>query len=220
MGWYNDTDNGVRHEKPLRIIEGLARELLRGYSWPGSKHVADWPPTGYREALGIHSLEWRVVDPDWVPNHQNAMSLQYNAMFDEVRSWPDMRGELLTIILMIAELRSALALRCFESALLRAMTIGTLLTRIADLLLVGTEIASGAERRFGGSKGGQSKAAQTQFLRERRTASLNEIKLSNPELGLTDIVALATKADPGPWKGLKFDSAIRIGRALMKKVGE
>jgi hypothetical protein len=87
---------------------------------------------------------WRPVGPDWTPDLAGWGILEYDRARDQVRDWPDFRFELLLLVELIAELRAELAANLRESAVLRAMTIGMLFTRLAHLLLDGDAIAAGA----------------------------------------------------------------------------
>ncbi len=60
------------------------------------------------------------------------------------RQWVDLRHEAAALKELAVELREALAAGRIESALIRAMALGTMFTRLAYLLLDGEAIASGA----------------------------------------------------------------------------
>jgi hypothetical protein len=79
-----------------------------------------------------------------------------------VCDWPDLRFELLTLVRLVAELRAAVAERHHESALLRAMTVCMLFTRLAFLLLDGEAIASGAASRFARPEAHRSRRANAE----------------------------------------------------------
>jgi hypothetical protein len=152
LGWYTET--GAEHalDEPLRIVEGIARELLRGYDWPDAAEGEEWPASGYREDLGRG--RWRPVGPDWSPD-VNRGRLEHNEGRDRVclgytdkgvprGGPPDLRGEMLHLVLLAAEVRAAVAGGYIESAVLRAMTVGSLFTRIASMLIDAGDMAEGA----------------------------------------------------------------------------
>lgn len=68
------------------------------------------------------------------------------------RQWVDLRYETTALVELVPELREAMAARRIESALLRAMALGTMFTRLAYLVLDGELIASGAATGRGAPK--------------------------------------------------------------------
>ena len=151
-GWLDQPDTGHALDLPWQTIEDTARGLLRAYDWPVAPAPTDWPPSGYIDFLG--QGRWQTVGPDWQPDPGRSR-LQYDGGSDRVcpkyntdghriEGLPDLRLEALSVIQLLAEARTAIAGRYIESAMLRAMNIGTLYARIAAMLIYGPSIASGA----------------------------------------------------------------------------
>ena len=141
----------------MLAIEDIARELLGGYDWPAAGDEREWPPSGFVDRRGFG--DWHPVDPDWRPDPgkselrydrgSDKVCPQYDGHGRRVEGQPDFRRELLTVIQLVAELRAAAAGGHTESAILRAMTIGALFTRVATMVLNGADIASSAGARAG-----------------------------------------------------------------------
>ena len=152
LGWYSYADTGDALDAPLRTIEGIARELLRGYDWPRPESNSAWPASGYREQLSPD--QWCPVGPDWSPDvHRGVLKYEvgddrvcpkHDADGNQIEGDPDFRLELLTMVQLVVELRASVRGGHVESAILRAMTIGTLFGRLASMAFDGPEIASGA----------------------------------------------------------------------------
>ena len=152
LSWSDAPDTGAALDAPLQIIESTARAILRGYEWPLAPSPSDWPLSGFVDFHG--QRQWRAVGPDWQPDARSSR-LQYEVgadrvypRYDEagrrVEGVPDLRPDALALIQAIAELRFAAAARHLESALLRALTIGTLHARLAAVLFHGAGMASEA----------------------------------------------------------------------------
>ena len=129
----------------MLAIEEIAREMLRSYAWSQT--------SGFADRLGLE------VGPNWRPDPgksdlrydrgSDKVCPQYDGQDRRVEGRPDFRRELLTLIQLIAELRAAATGGYIESALLRAMTIGALFTRVAIMVANGADIAASAGVRAG-----------------------------------------------------------------------
>ena len=175
LGWHAQPDTGDALEPPLQAIEEIAREMLRSYDWPVASGEREWPPSGFVDQAGFEN--WRQVGPDWRPDPARSR-LRYDRGSDRVcpqyddqgrrfEDRPDFRHELLSLIQLVTELRAAVTGGHGESAILRAMTIGALFTRVAVMVLSGAEIAASAGAR-GGRDG--AKASREDGIADSRSA--------------------------------------------------
>ena len=158
LGRYDDPVTAAQLDAPLAEIEEIARELLRGYDWPQAREWPDgderpsWPASGFvdRQSFG----NWHHVDADWRPK-PGASWLLYDAGSDKVRPKhdaagavmehaPDFRGELLGLIVLVAEARAAIGEGYLNGACLRAMSLGGVFCRVCATLLDGPATAAGA----------------------------------------------------------------------------
>jgi hypothetical protein len=91
------------------------------------------------------------------------------------RQWVDLRHETDALTVLASELREALAAGRIESALIRAMALGTMFTRLAFLLLDGDVIASGAASNRGRDKTRPKIKVQQEQSRSARDFELLEL---------------------------------------------
>jgi hypothetical protein len=202
LGPVKVTDTGRELDPPLKMIEEIARAMLRTYEWPKSDGTRTWPPSGLKEEL--RGGGWREVGPDWIPD-PNGLGIRQNRYCDRaypihdeegnpVEGRPDFRFELLALIQLSAELKIALSARCLESAILRSMTIGTLFGRIASMVLDGPSTAIGAATALCKSEGHKNlRESQREKLGDRNA----EIRrLDDQCLGLAGKSERATHIKP------------------------
>jgi len=147
----------------LLVVERISRKLLGGYEWPegDGRH---YPPSGFADVFVGGG--WRSVGPDWTPEPGRSQ-LRYDAGADKVcarhdqdgapvEGQPDIRFELLTLLLLVAETRAALDTNNSCSAVLRALTIGSLIGHVAYMLLDGAAVAATAATDAGRGSGHRS----------------------------------------------------------------
>ncbi len=151
LGPIDDQGAGEAVAVGLLRVEQISRKLLGGYEWPegDGRH---YPPSGFADVFVGGG--WRPVGPDWTPEAGRSQ-LRYDAGADKVctrydqdsapiEGQPDIRFELLTLLLLVAETRAALDTSNPCSAVLRALTIGSLIGHVAYMLLDGAAVAATA----------------------------------------------------------------------------